>query len=162
MFRPDEPLLRAQFAKMICEAFDLPVTEELVAPFGDLGADDEENLYPHEYVAALAARGIVQGKTPDRFDPYGPLTRGQAVSMLVRALDTIYPGLVTVAQAEAPGAYFWDPPHRTNLRRAYANDLLSSLIDWLQRWDAYDSCTRGEAAQMIWNALSLLEQEGRE
>ena len=161
VFRPDEPLLRAQFAKMICEAFDLPVTEGLTAPFSDLGVDDEENLYPHEYVAALAARGIVQGKTPDRFDPYGPLTRGQAVSMLVRALDTIYPGLVTEAQAEAPGAYFWDPPHRTSLRRAYANDLLSSVIDWMQRWGAYDSCTRGEAAQMIWNALSLLEQEGR-
>jgi hypothetical protein len=160
-FRPEAPLLRAQFAKMICEAFDVPVTEELVAPFTDMGPDDPANLYPHEYVAALAALGIVQGKAPGRFDPYGPLTRGQAVSMLVRALDAIYPGLVTVAQAEAPGAYYWDPPHRTNLRRAYANDLLASLIDWMQRWGAYDPCNRGEAAQMIWNALSLLEQEGR-
>jgi hypothetical protein len=160
VFRPEAALLRGQFAKMICEAFDVPVDEQLTFPFTDLGPDDPASLYPHEYIAALAGLGIVQGKTPVRFDPYGPLTRGQAVTILVRALDIDYPGLLTPLQAQPPLAYFWQPPHRASLRRAYANDLLVGLIDEVNLWGAYSPCTRGEAAQMIWNALSLIDQEG--
>jgi hypothetical protein len=161
LFKPGEPLLRAQFAKMVCEAFHVPVTEDLVSGFTDLGPDDPKSLYPHEYIAALSARGILQGVTATTFDPYGSLTRSQAVSILVRALDVFYPGLVTSEQGQAPGAVNWEPPHLTNLRRAYANDLLSSLIDWLKPWDAVAPCSRGEAAQMVWNALTLVDQEGR-
>lgn len=161
LFRPEAPLLRAQFAKMVCEAFDVPVTEDMTPEFTDLGADDPGSLYPHEYVAALSARGILKGVGAGRFDPYGPLTRAQAASILVRALDELYPGLLTQEERQAPGAFYWEPPHLTNLRRAYANDLLASTVDWLQRWDARVTSTRGEAAQLLWNALALIDQEGR-
>ena len=157
VFRPDEPLLRAQLAKMICEAFDLPVTETMTSPFTDLGPDDPASLYPHEYVAALTAAGVIQGKTATRFDPYAPVTRAQAVTLLVRVLDAFGPGLLKDISGQAPGAYYWEPPHLDNLRKAYANDLLSSTIDWLQRWDARAACSRGEAAQMLWNALELMD-----
>jgi hypothetical protein len=96
-----------------------------------------------------------------RFDPYAPLTRAQPASILVRALDELHPGLLTEEERQAPGAYYWEPPHLTNLRRAYANDLLASTVDWLQRWDARVTCSRGEAAQLLWNALALIDQEGR-
>ncbi len=157
VFRPDEPLLRAQLAKMICEAFDVPVTETMTSVFTDLGADDPANLYPHEYVAALTAASVIKGKTATRFDPYAPVTRAQAVSLLVRALDAFEPGLLKNIAGQAPGAYYWGPPHADNLCKAYANDLLSSTIGWLQRWDARSTCTRGEAAQMLWNALELMD-----
>lgn len=157
VFRPEEPLLRAQLAKMICEAFDLPVTETMTSAFTDLGPDDPASLYPHEYVAALTATGVIKGKTATSFDPYAPVTRAQAVTMLVRALDAFEPGLLGDISGQAPGAYYWEPPHLDNLRKAYANDLLSSAIDWLQRWDARVACTRGEAAQMLWNALELMD-----
>ena len=160
-FQPEAPLLRAQFAKMVCEAFDVPVTEALVSSFTDLGTDDPLSLYPHEYIAALSATGILKGKTSTTFDPYSPVTRAQAVSILARALDSFYPGSLRNVEGQAPGAYNWDPPHLVNLKRAYANDLLSSLIDWMRRWDAGVSCSRGEAAQLVWNALSLIDQEGR-
>ena len=154
-FRPEEPLLRAQFAKMICETFDIPVSETMTSAFTDLGANDPANLYPHEYVAALTTSGVIKGKTATRFDPYAPVTRAQAVTLLVRALDVFEPGLLKDISGQAPGAYYWEPPHLENLRMAYANDLLSSTIDWLQPWDARAACSRGEAAQMLWNALEL-------
>lgn len=157
VFRPDDPLLRAQLAKMICEAFDLPVTETMTSAFTDLGADDPATLYPHEYVAALTATGVIKGKTAACFDPYAPVTRAQAVTMLVRALDAFEPGLLENISGQAPGAYYWEPPHLDNLRRAYANDLLSSTVDWLERWDARAASSRGEAAQMLWNALELMD-----
>ena len=134
------------------------MSEDLVSPFTDLGPDDPGNLYPHEYVAALTASGVIKGKTATSFDPYSSVTRAQAVSILVRALDKFHPGALEKIEAEAPGAYRWDQPHLANLRKAYANDLLSSLVDWMQRWDAGAPCSRGEAAQLIWNALSLLDQ----
>ena len=155
VFRPESPLLRAQFAKMLCEAFDLTVTEAMTSTFTDLGPDDPTNLFPHEYVAALTASGVIKGKTATSFDPYAPVTRAQAVSMLVRACDAFEPGLLNNIEGQAPGAYYWEPPHLSNLRKAYANDLLSSTIDWLQPWDARAACSRGEAAQMLWNALEL-------
>jgi len=157
-FRSEAPLLRAQFAKMVCEAFDVPVAEDMNSQFTDLGADDPLNLYPHEYVAALSASGILKGKSLHTSDPYAPLTRAQAVSILVRALDIFHPGLLRNIEGQAPGAYQWEPPHLGNLRKAYANDLLSSLIDWVRRWDAGVSCSRGEAAQLVWNALSLIDE----
>ena len=160
-FQPEASLLRAQFAKMVCEAFDVPVTEDMASGFTDLGEDDPNGLYPHEYVAALSAQGILRGVGGGRFDPYSPLTRAQAASILVRALDAVHPGLLTQAGAQPPGAYYWEPPHVANLRRAYANDMLSSLVDWMQRWDARVTCNRGEASQLVWNCLALVDQEAR-
>ncbi len=124
----------------------------------DLGPDNPDNLYPHEYVAALSARGILKGVGAGRFDPYAALTRAQAASILVRALDELYPGLLTEEERQAPAAFYWEPPHLTDLRRAYANDLLAGTVDWLQRWDARVICSRGEAAQSTWNALALIDQ----
>lgn len=31
----------------------------------------------------------------------------------------------------------------------------------MQRWDARVTSSRGEAAQLMWNALALIDQEGR-
>src|SRR4030067_2306911 len=45
-FRPEVSLLRAQLAKMVCEAFDVPVSEGLSPSFTDLGADDPLDPYP--------------------------------------------------------------------------------------------------------------------
>lgn len=160
LFRPLDPCLRAQFAKMVCEALDATVSEDLAAPFGDLGPDDPLDLYPHEYVAALAAAGVVQGTTAASFESYGPLTRAQAASILVRALDVFRPGVLRDLGWQAPGTGPWSPPHGANLRKAYANDVLAGAIAYLQPWDADCRCPRGEAAQFIWNALALITQEG--
>lgn len=157
-FRPEASLLRAQFAKMVCEALDVPVSPGLVSPFIDLGIDDPSALYPHQYVAALSAAGIVNGTTANTFFPYASLTRAQAVSILVRALDALRPGSIDGREEQPPGAYHWNAPHSSNLKRAYASDLMSSMVDWRQRWDAGVPCSRGEAAQLVWNALSLLDE----
>lgn len=84
-FRPDNPVLRAQCAKILCGAFELWVDESMSSPFTDSGEDDPPSLYPHEYVAAAAAHGITRGLTPSRFGPYEPVTRAQAATMPVQA-----------------------------------------------------------------------------
>ncbi len=66
-FRPNNPVLRAQFAKMIVGTLGLPVADEGSAgPFRDLGPDVADDPYPHQFAATAFSAGIIKGKTrPD-------------------------------------------------------------------------------------------------
>ena len=110
-FRPSSPVTRQQFAKMIVLALGLPVSASSVCPFTDVNpahlVDPNDPLYPDHYVAAAFAHGIVQGRTATLFAPYENISRFQAVTMVVRAIDDIDRGLL-----ENPPATFqptWDP-----------------------------------------------------
>jgi hypothetical protein len=153
LFRPQEAFLRAQFAKIAVLAFDLPVEEGLVAPFSDLGPDDPADLYPHDYIAAAAAAGITRGTGAGRFSPWAPLSRAQAVTMLVRALDALAPGgLASVPAEYIPSLSFADPTHGPQMLRAEYNGLLAGLPDHGPGWDPWAPMPRGEAAALAWAA----------
>ncbi|MCL5942460.1 MAG: S-layer homology domain-containing protein [Actinobacteria bacterium] len=66
IFRPDQPVVRQQFAKMIVEALSLPVSEADVCLFADVDRSGPAELYPDNYVAVAAAWGITRGTTPHR------------------------------------------------------------------------------------------------
>jgi hypothetical protein len=157
-FHPADPVRRAQFAKMADGMMNLPVSEDLVAPFADLGADDPSTLYPHDYVAAAAARGVTLGITPTEFGPYLDISRAQAVTMVVRALVSMGAGDPLV---EPPAGYVgslggFDPTHGPTMRRAEYNDLLAGLVGYGADWDPWAQATRGEVAQIIVNAIRAL------
>jgi photosystem II stability/assembly factor-like uncharacterized protein len=152
-FRPDVPLLRAQFAKMICLALKLPVDESMVAPFSDLGPDYLGTLYHHEYIAAAAANGIVNGTHPGIFDPWDDVTRAQVVTMVVRALKKLEPLRLATPPVDFRGSYVpLDPTHGDNLRVAEFNHLLDGLVGIGKGWNPWAKMTRGEIAQVLWNA----------
>jgi 2',3'-cyclic-nucleotide 2'-phosphodiesterase / 3'-nucleotidase len=50
-------------------------------------SDVKENFWAKNYIEALAGEEIIFGKPGNTFDPDGKITRGQFVSLLVRALD---------------------------------------------------------------------------
>src|SRR5680860_1826830 len=62
-FRPETTVKRAQFAKMIVGTLGLAPTlhEGMSSPFTDLGADNPNSLYPHQYIAAAYANNITKG-----------------------------------------------------------------------------------------------------
>jgi hypothetical protein len=152
-FRPDTPLLRAQFAKMICLTLKLPVDESMVAPFTDLGADYLGTLYHHEYIAAAAANGIVNGTHPGIFDPWDDVTRAQVITMVVRALKRVEPDRLATPPVDFRGSYApLDATHGANLRIAEYNQLLEGLVGIGKGWDPWAKMTRGEIAQVVWNA----------
>lgn len=68
-FRPENPMWRAQFAKLIARALNLTVTENLISPFTDLGQDDPSDLYPQQFVAAAYAAGITTVSPPPPSPP---------------------------------------------------------------------------------------------
>jgi hypothetical protein len=157
-FRPSNPLWRAQFAKMVCETMDMPVSEDLTSDFTDLGDDDPNNLYPNEYVAAAASNGITTGISPGLFAPYGDITRAQVVTMIVRAAKNLRPDALNDPPSGYTGVI---PPfsdiHSPNLRIAEYNGLLDGLQGFEPVWDPWEKAARGEVAQMLWNLLRKLE-----
>jgi Tol biopolymer transport system component len=160
-FRPLNPVFRAQFAKMICGAMGIAVNEDswqdATAPFSDLGPDDPNDLYPHDFVAAAAAAGITQGVRPGEFVPYADIMRAQVITMVVRAAQSLRPGLL----AEPPAGFVCAVPpfegvHWPNLRLAEYNGLLEGLQGYGASWDAWAPMPRGEVAQVLWNLLGML------
>ena len=154
-FRPDYPVVRQQFAKMIVLSMGHDVPPGIDCPFTDvdLTPNPVDPLYPAKYVAVCALHGITRGKTATTFDPYANITRFQVISMVVRAVDEVKPGLLL-----APPDTFaptWDPSlspqHGQNAARAEYNGLLAG-IDLAHR-DPEGDMPRGETAQVLHNVL---------
>jgi hypothetical protein len=151
-FRPNAPVTRQQFAKMIVKTLGLPVTGTEVCPFADvalqIGADP---FYPSKYVAVCVARGITVGKTPTTFAPNDNITRQQLITMVVRAarLSEPTPGY---APDFSPGQFSLED-HYWNARKADFAGLLSGLRVLGSTYDFTAAATRGECAQILHNLL---------
>lgn len=155
-FGPDDPVSRQQFAKMIIGALKHPVSESMVCPFDDLGADDPHDLYPHEYVAAAAAAGITVGTSGHHFSPWGNITLAQVTTMVVRAgvaEDTYIP---PPAWYQPPFANFGEP-HYAFARTGAFNSLFQSYYG---PWDWWKPATRGQCAYFIWKLMTASTSGG--
>ncbi len=153
-FKPDNPVARQQFAKMIARALALPVSEADVCPFTDVASSGPDGLYPDNYVAAVASRGITRGtsSSPPLFSPWKPISRAQVITMVVRAAQAQLPGRLEPAPSSYVGLLpSGDPIHGQNLRLAEANGLLEGVA--LAEWDVWAPCSRAEVAQILWNLV---------
>jgi uncharacterized protein (DUF2384 family) len=157
-FRPDQNVWRAQFAKMLVTAVGMTdnrgneANESMVTPFNDLGPDDPDSLYPHEYVSVVADQGVALGVAPSKFSPFTGITRAQMVTMAVRAAYVCFPDSM-----KDPPDNFYSPlgvfsdTHAENMRVAEWNGLLDGLVGFGASWDPWAPATRGEVAQILWN-----------
>lgn len=104
------------------------------------------------HIEALAARGIVSGKSDVQFDPNGAVTRAEFCAMTVRAL-----GLETI-QAENRfadvEANSWYAPY---VSTAFSYGLVNGLSD--TQFDPNGSITREQATVMISRAAALCGME---
>lgn len=154
-FRPDDPVTRQQFAKMIVKTLGLTVTGSEVCPFKDvalqIGADP---FYPSKYVAVCAARRITTGKNATIFDPGSSITREQLITMVARAAGLSDPP-EGYAPDFAPSQFSWEGHYQNACKAAHAG-LLTGLqgVGATYRFSA--PATRGECAQLLFNLLGTL------
>jgi N-acetylmuramoyl-L-alanine amidase len=151
-FRPDDLVLRQQFAKMIVLTLGLPTSENDISPFVDVASSfGSDPLYPDHYVAVAAAHGITRGISPELFGPWRRIGRAQLITMVVRGLEAAWPGRL----ASPPTGYTstwpatFSPEHGQNARAAQFNGLLTGLP--LSTLEAWGPATRAEAAQVLSN-----------
>jgi hypothetical protein len=157
LFAPQEGVKRAQFAKMVCGAMEVPATEgswlDATRPFPDLEADSPDDLYPHDYVAAAFSAGIIKGDAGN-FKPYEGIYRIGVILMVVRALESLAPGtLDPVPAGFSPTVGGLSGEHADVMKKAEYNGLLAGLEGFGANWDAWGAASRGEVAQMLWNAM---------
>ena len=158
-FRPYNPVLRQHFAKMVVLTLGVPVSEEDVCPFDDVDYSGPYNLYPDNYVAAAYFADITNGTSFYTFSPWDDITRAQLMTMVVRALVN----WSEVTLEDPDGTYegfmsgFDDPTHGYNAQLAEWNGLLAGID--LYGWNVWEPATRGEVAQILWNAVGLLPGE---
>jgi hypothetical protein len=158
VFAPLETVMRMQFAKMVCGAMDMGVSEDSwldsAPPFPDLKPPDPLNdFYPHDYVAAASAAGIIKGDK-GKFKPYDGIYRIGVILMVVRALDSLAPGSLDAV----PGGFTsavggLSGEHADAMRKAEYNDLTDGLAGFGAGWNAWGTASRGEVAQILWNAM---------
>ena len=157
-FRPNDPVKRAQFAKMIVGALRLACSEDMTSHFTDLGDDVQDNLYPHEYVAAAFATGIIKGKSATMFAPWDAVKRSQVVTMVVRALQNLYPAALATPPADYTNT--WGVTYAAEqgplARLAEFNGLLDGLPLTTTALDPWGGMPRGEVAQVLWNVMRKL------
>ncbi|MCE5254366.1 MAG: S-layer homology domain-containing protein [Actinomycetia bacterium] len=155
-FGPGDPVTRQQFAKMIVLAGGYSVSEGDVCPFTDVEKSGASDLYPDNFVAVCAARGITKGRSATIFDPTGTITRYQAVSMVVRMMDDVRPGLLTTPPAgwTSRGGWEADATHGANSARAEYNGVLAGLD--LAALTPYGRMSRGEVAEVLHKVLGKL------
>ncbi|MHB8869456.1 MAG: S-layer homology domain-containing protein, partial [Thermoleophilia bacterium] len=151
-FRPDNPVTRQQFAKMVVRAMAYPVSEADVSPFTDVptNVSSTDPLYPDHYVAVCAARGITVGKTLTTFAPYDNMTRAQLFTMVARAADLPDPPL-----SYTPPFGQYDATHYPFSRKAASAGLLNGLQGVGPTYDFFAPATRGEVSVVLYNLLNM-------
>jgi hypothetical protein len=159
-FGPQDPVTRQQFAKMVVLTGGYPVSELDVCLFSDVEWSGLLSLFPDNFIAVAAERGITVGKSATMFGPGENISRFQVITMVVRAADDLAPALL--AQPPASWEATWDAAlsatHGGNARRAEYNGLLEGIA--LAGLDPWGSMSRGEVAQVLHNLLGLLESAG--
>ena len=156
-FRPGNPVWRQHFAKMIVLTLDIPVSEADVCPFGDVTRGGASTLYPDNFIAVAAARGITNGTGPGTFAPMADISRAQVVTMVVRAVQNILPGTLGTPPSGYQNTWGsgFSPIHGPNARVAEHNGLLTGLP--VGSLDPWGKMPRGEVAQVLHNLLGLME-----
>jgi len=147
-FQPDDWITRQQFAKMIVLAAGYPVSEQDVCAFTDVEDSGPGSLYPDNYVAVCADRGITTGKSETEFAPQDHVTRAQLITMVARAADLPEPP----PDYTAPFRDF-SAAHYSWAKKAYYAGLLDGLEEFEpSRKGSYDfwaKATRAEACVLL-------------
>lgn len=89
-FQPSTPVTRGQMARFLVEALELATGQPLPSeppPF----SDHLDSRFVDE-IAKVATAGITAGGPDGRYDPGGPVIRGQMASFLARSLATLRSG----------------------------------------------------------------------
>jgi hypothetical protein len=152
-FRPDNPVWRQHFTKMIVLTLGLPTSEAAVCPFNDVDVGGPSTLYPDNYIAVAAAQGITNGTGSGRFSPTAEISRAQVITMVVRAAGNLWPTVLHEPPASYVGTWAtdFDALHGPNARKAEYNGLLAGLD--LPSIDPWGGMPRGEVAQVLHNLL---------
>lgn len=86
-YGPNDSVNRAQFAKMVVEAFGLTMVDDALDEFPDVDEGVWYEMSPTWYVSSAWANTVINGYDNGNFYPAYDVTRGQAALMINRAQE---------------------------------------------------------------------------
>lgn len=84
-FRASHPISRTEMIVMIVRTLGLKADSQAQLPFADA---DQIPLWAREHVSAAYAAGFIRGQQGNKLAPNNPATRGEAVTLLVKAISS--------------------------------------------------------------------------
>lgn len=147
IFAPEQLITRAQFAKLLAEAF-LKETQTAGASFPDVS----ESEWYAPYIGKLHAAGIMTGDAAGNMQPEIEITRQDMAAMIYRTCNAVGKTL----QAERPQISFADDAQiadyaRENVYALYAAGIINGKTD--TAFAPLEPATRAEAAKMIYETI---------
>ena len=139
-FQPDKEVSRGEFVTMLVKALDIPAEEDTALT----GYTDEIPVWLQPYLAAAVRSGLTAGLPEQEvFCADTPITGAEVAVMLQNALDLAVSrteDTETAAESTLP---------------VWADSALTTLSDNGFDLDAETVLTRGEAAQILYQAVKL-------
>lgn len=147
--KPDQPITRAEFTKVILEALDVSLTG---VKFEQRFSDVKKNDWYSRYVLKAESLGIIQGYNDGSFRPNEQVTRAEALAIIFRAFDI--PSTSNDFHSTSLKKIFSDVPQGqwfTNyVSNAYESGLIKGYTDGSFR--PHGLITRGEASKITYLA----------
>jgi hypothetical protein len=139
-FQPNKPITRAEFTKIVVMKFGLPLSEKPVTNFTDV-IDAKDWFAP--YIEAAVKAGIVTGYGDGTFKPAAPITRAEAVKILVLAKEK---GDLSAYENTFPDVLLTDWFAKF-VGYAVKNSIVSGYRD--KTFKPRNNITRAEAAKIV-------------
>jgi hypothetical protein len=166
-FVPDAPMTRMEFVKAVVKACNIRVEEEATKKsttrkkknqveeiiFVDVKSSDPN----FQYIKEAYNKNIITGSEDYKFRPNDSLTKGEAITILMRAL-----GFESKAPAPGYKTYFADDSRIPNWARAAVYMAAEVGIvggDGNNNINANKKLTRAEASSMLVRFLNFLEKD---
>ncbi len=142
-FAPEERVTRAQFAKMVVLALNLPVDQSATLSFRDARTVPD---WGRPYVAAAVQAGLIKGYDDNTFRADQPITRAQIAAVVARGLwlKGNQPGGQARPFADRNAIPTWAS---ADVEKAAQAGIITGYEDGTFR--AERTASRGEAAAMI-------------
>ncbi|MDP2642392.1 MAG: S-layer homology domain-containing protein [Candidatus Peregrinibacteria bacterium] len=82
-YNPDKPITRAEFTKIVVKMYNIPMqdAESVISSFKDV----KESQWYAAFIQAAYDKGIVSGYTDKTFNPNKPITRAEAMKIILSA-----------------------------------------------------------------------------
>lgn len=143
-FKPNDPVLREQAAKILATALKLDTTGTENYP--DVSPDN----WSYKYIVAVTKAGIFGGDENGNFRPFDNLTRQEAAKIIVKAFG--FKGSSELTFGDKANIQSWAVPY---VKTAVANGILKG--DDQGNFNPNANIKRGDFALMIQRALNAVE-----
>ena len=145
-FKPDQPITRAEFIKLTIKAFDFPTSYEDV-PYSDI----QYGEWYFQYVSSATQFGLVNGYQDNTFRPFNPITRAEALKIILSAQKIKIPNSEKNIFTDTEG--HWAQKY---INYAYENNLVKGVNE--KTFEPNRPINRAEAAKLIIEAQSYYLQ----